>query len=166
MNSKRLKYLNVFTCKRFNVSTCRRGVTFVSAVILAAVISLSVWSALVLSDIILKSASVSKTEEEMEMIARGLLNFYRDSDQFPPNITALKSQPDSADYEGTASLQSYRQSRWDGPYLQDKYDDDGYAKDAWGTAYVYSYTAGAPTCTITSYGLNRTSGGGDDITIT
>ena len=54
------------------------GVTFVSAVILVAVMSLSIWATLVLSDIILKARSVRTTEEEMAMIAAGLLSFYQD----------------------------------------------------------------------------------------
>jgi len=149
------------------------GITFVSVVILVAVISLSVWSALVLSDIILKSQTVETTEQEMEAIREGLYNFYRDCDQFvkDTNVIAtdfadLESQPAAARFEGSSSLQSYRQSRWDGPYIQDSYDDNGYTQDAWKTDYVYNYTAGATSCTLTSYGLNRASGGGDDITIT
>ncbi|MDP8234340.1 MAG: LamG domain-containing protein [Candidatus Saelkia tenebricola] len=161
----------------------KNGVTFVSVVILVAVVSLSVWSVLVLSDVILKSQTVEKTEIEMEKIRKGLVGFYKDCDQFPQdtNVIAtdfadLQSQPATSRFEGSASLKSYRQSVWEGTYFEggfdsdvstpDLFDVDDYTYDAWRTNYVYDYTAGATTCTLTSYGLNRISGGGDDIIIT
>ena len=163
--------------------TEEKGVTFVSAVILVAVMSLSIWASLVLSDVILKAKSISTTEDEMQIIVNGLLSFYRDCDQFvtdsgdaAADFLDLETQPLAARFEGTASLQSYRQSVWDGPYVRGGYDEDKdgdtvdfiqeYFKDAWNKPYIYDYTAGATTATITSYGLNRAAGGGDDVVIT
>ncbi|MDP8216973.1 MAG: LamG domain-containing protein [Candidatus Kaelpia imicola] len=171
---------------RYKISSTlsrEQGVTFVSAVILVAVMSLSIWASLVLSDVILKAKSVGTTESEMEIIAEGLLNFYRDCDQFitdtgvlSTDFLDLETQPLAPRFEGTPSLQSYRQSAWDGPYVRGGYDEDKdgdtvdfiqeYFKDAWNKTYIYDYTAGATSATITSYGLNRATGGGDDIVVT
>ena len=104
------------------------------------------------------------TREEMDEIKEALLGFYRDCDQFPIGLADLETLPDETHFSGPAS---YRRSKWNGPYIQDKFDDDGYTRDAWNTSYVYSYTSGN-TCSLTSYGANRTddSGSGDDIVYT
>lgn len=109
------------------------------------------------------SKFVQYTREEMDEIKTALLEFYRDCDQFPSGLADLESLPDVTHFSGPAS---YRQSKWNGPYIQDKFGDDGYTRDAWNTAYVYSYTPGNNYCTLTSYGGDRASGGGDDITYT
>ncbi|HDM08713.1 MAG TPA: hypothetical protein ENF97_01140, partial [Candidatus Omnitrophica bacterium] len=151
----------------------RSGFTFVSAVIIVAVLSLSIWAGLILTDIILKSSMIEDTREEMETISEGLREFYRDCDQFVKdtnNVTVdfadLEIRPSTTRFEGSASLQSYRRSQWNGPYIQDKYDDNGYTRDAWNTAYRYNYTAGSTSCTLRSCGPDRTCGNSDDITIT
>ena len=151
----------------------RSGFTFVSAVIIVAVLSLSIWAGLILTDIILKSSMIEDTREEMETISEGLREFYRDCDQFVKDtndvtvdFADLEIRPSTTRFEGSASLQSYRRSQWNGPYIQDKYDDNGYTRDAWNTAYRYNYTAGSTSCTLRSCGPDRTCGNSDDITIT
>lgn len=54
----------------------------------------------------------------------------------------------------------YTRNGWNGPYV----DASGgqYLLDAWNNNFVYA-SAGTPT--ITSYGANGLSGGGDDITV-
>ena len=156
----------------------KSGFTIVSAVIIVAVFSLAIWATSVLVDIILKSSMVESTEEEMGTIASALRDFFRDCDQFVKdtnnatvdlldlegkNGDPAQGSPDVSRFYTPAS---YRQSKWDGPYIQDKYNDNGYTKDAWNTAYRYDYTAGSTSCTLRSCGPDRTCGNSDDITIT
>ncbi len=167
---------------KFAISA-ERGVTFVSAVILVAVMSLSIWASLVLSDVILKTKSAGTTESEMQIIANGLLDFYRDCGQFVTDTGSvstdfldLETQPLAARFEGVLALQEYRQGAWDGPYIKGGYDEDEdgdtydsiqeYLNDAWNKPYIYDYSVGGTEATITSYGLNRAADGGDDIVVT
>lgn len=113
---------------------------------------------------------VESTEEEMQEIADALREFYRDCDQFVKDtndaevdLLDLETAPEVDRFYGPAS---YRQSKWDGPYIQDKYDDNGYTRDAWQTPYRYDYTEGNTSCTLTSCGPDRTCGNSDDIEIT
>ncbi|HDL10186.1 MAG TPA: LamG domain-containing protein [Candidatus Omnitrophica bacterium] len=156
----------------------KSGFTVVSAVIIVAVLSLALWATSVLVDIILKSSMVESTEEEMGTIASALRDFFRDCDQFVKDtndatvdlldLEGKNGEPaqGSPDVSRFYSPASYRQSKWDGPYIQDKYNDNGYTKDAWNTAYRYDYTAGSTSCTLRSCGPDRTCGNSDDITIT
>ncbi len=178
-----LSFLYKYFNRVKNISLPEAGITFVSAVILVAVMSLSIWASLVLSDVILKARSARVTEDEMAVIANGLLNFYRDCDQFPTDtgdvavdFLDFETQPATSRFEGNAALQSYRASVWDGPYVKGGYDEDkdgdtvdyidDYLRDGWNNPYIYDYTASASSATITSYGLNRVTGGGDDIVVT
>jgi type II secretory pathway pseudopilin PulG len=120
------------------------------------------------------SALKEATREELDMIAAALLDFHKDCDQFPSDTGAVStdfldlsnmSQPADARFGGSAALQSYRAGAWDGPYLQDKFDDDSYQKDAWQNDYVYDYTYGDDFCVVSSYGPDGASGGDDDIVV-
>lgn len=55
----------------------------------------------------------------------------------------------------------YTKTGWNGPYVSASGGE--YLLDAWGNAFVYN-PAGTPP-TITSYGANGVSGGGDDIVV-
>ena len=114
------------------------------------------------------------TETEMARIKTALLEFYQDMDQFPKDSGSistdfldLERQPlvDSRMDASDTSLQAWRRGKWDGPYIQDKFNDNSYMKDAWQNDYVYDYTYGNDYCVVTSYGPDRVSGGGDDIVI-
>ncbi len=70
------------------------------------------------------------------------------------------------DPTGGAGFNQYTQIGWNGPYVSNRDNDsNGIAdilEDAWGNPYVYDAVAG----TVTSYGDDEASGGGDDIVIT
>jgi hypothetical protein len=158
----------------FEKKAYKSGFTFVSAVIIVAVLSLTIWASLILTDIILKSSMIKETEEEMEMLAEGLREFFRDCDQFPKEgsitpseLNALEVLPSLSVFYGTSDTKSYRRSHWDGPYIQDKYDDDGYLRDIWGEYFEYSHSEDSTSCTVKSYGPNRVDDGGtgDDIVV-
>ena len=114
------------------------------------------------------------TRDELDIIAESLLDFYKDLDQFPGDSGAVSTDfldlertptPNSRMDAADTDLQAYRVGLWDGPYIQDKFDDDSYQKDAWQNDYIYDYTYGDDFCVVTSYGQNGASGGGDDIVV-
>lgn len=114
------------------------------------------------------------TREEMDDIESALLDFYQDLGQFPKDTNDLavdfldlERDPSTTDrYYGSTDLKTWRLNHWNGPYIQDKFEDEGYMQDAWGNYYIYDYTYGDNYCTVTSYGPDGESGGDDDIEYT
>ena len=82
--------------------------------------------------------------------ARG---FRGDVGSFPSALTDLVSQG------SYASWNRYTKTGWNGPYVSASGGE--YLKDAWENNFVY--ISSPPT--ITSYGANGVSGGGDDIVV-
>lgn len=72
----------------------------------------------------------------------------------PNALTDLTTQGAQATYN------PFTKTGWRGPYISSTASD--WNLDAWGTAIVYSKAGRS----LTSYGPNKVSGGGDDITIT
>lgn len=71
----------------------------------------------------------------------------------PANLTVLVTQGAQANYD------PFTKTGWRGPYLDDS--DANWDRDAWGTALSYDSVGR----TITSYGPDGVSGGGDDISV-
>ncbi|MDP8216976.1 MAG: LamG-like jellyroll fold domain-containing protein [Candidatus Kaelpia imicola] len=114
------------------------------------------------------------TRDELDIIAESLLDFYKDLDQFPKDSGAVSTDfldlertptPNSRMDAAVAALQAWRVAAWDGPYIQDKFDDDSYQKDAWQNDYIYDYTYGNDFCVVTSYGPDGVVGGTDNIVV-
>lgn len=149
------------------------GFTFISALVLVAVVASAIWLSLVLSDILLKTKMVRSTTEEMGELSEALVAFYRDVDVFPydsgndgVDLKDLEEPPPVTRFPSpNILLSTWRANHWDGPYIHDKYDDDGYLRDAWGTVYRYTYDNSSDYCTITSAGPDRAFGTSDDISI-
>ncbi len=161
-------YRNFLRYLRFGAS----GITLMELIVVIIISSLIAGTFATIFYRVTNSDLSNATEKEMERIETAFLEFYKDMDQFPldsgfigMDFLDLESLPATTRFEGSASLQSYRQSRWDGPYIQDKFNDNGYMTDAWQNAYVYDYNDGDDYCVVTSYGPDRTTGGGDDIVI-
>ncbi|MDP8234337.1 MAG: LamG-like jellyroll fold domain-containing protein [Candidatus Saelkia tenebricola] len=112
------------------------------------------------------------TEKELERIKESLLAFYKDIGQFPKDSGSTSNifldlervPPNRNRFDGSNALKTWRLSKWDGPYIQDKFNDNGYMSDAWQSDYVYNYTYGNNYCEVISFGADRASGG-DDTTI-
>lgn len=84
--------------------------------------------------------------------ARG---FRGDVGSFPAALTDLVNQG------SYPAWNRYTKTGWNGPYVSSSGDE--YLLDAWGNNFVYD--AGGNPPTITSYGANGVSGGGDDIVV-
>jgi len=114
---------------------------------------------------IIENAHISATEKELKAIQMaimgdpdtGLLGFRDNIGSLPANLPDLYQQ---GAYPG---FNSYTQTGWNGPYLeQTDHDSNGtidILEDSWKNMYVYNSGAG----TITSCGVNQVAGGGDDI---
>ncbi|MDP3048594.1 MAG: type II secretion system protein GspG [Thermodesulfovibrionales bacterium] len=84
--------------------------------------------------------------------ARG---FRGDVGSFPAALNDL------VDQGGYPAWNRYTKTGWNGPYVSASGGE--YLLDAWGRAFIYD--AGSNPPTITSYGANGVSGGGDDIVV-
>jgi hypothetical protein len=173
---------NSFTPLDRKKKTYLTGFTLVSAVIIVAVISASVWAILSLSSILTRQKKITSTEDEMREISDALLSFYHDLDVFPydsgnaaVDLKDLEEKPATSRFVQTSNnnlnLQVWRRNHWDGPYIVDYYQDDGYTRDEWNTTYKYDYSKisgsdlWSDICVLTSAGPDRIFGDGDDITI-
>ena len=96
--------------------------------------------------------------------ARG---FRGDTGLWPVQLPDLVTQPangltDAGASSPVSNWNRYTRKGWNGPYV----DASGgaYLVDAWGVSFVYAPPPANPP-TITSYGANGISGGGDDIVV-
>ena len=152
----------------------RTGFTLMELIVVIFIVSLIAGVFVSIYYTVTNSKLAEYTREEMDNIESALLDFYRDIGQFPEdtnNVAVdfldLERKPSTSDrFYGTSALKTWRLNHWDGPYIQDKFGDDNYTRDAWGNYYIYNYTYGNNYCTVTSYGPDGASGGGDDIVYT
>jgi type II secretory pathway pseudopilin PulG len=121
--------------------TNNKGMGLIELVVLIVVIG-------ILASVAMRSMTSSvedvrriRTEREMEMLSdaivgdpselasnhRSSFGYVGDVGAFPPNLSALRTNPGSY-------------STWNGPYLQQGFAEDtnGYKYDEWGKAYTYS----------------------------
>jgi len=80
--------------------------------------------------------------------------YYGNVGSLPSSLDDLVTKPG-----GVSSWNMYDRRGWHGPYVENNSGD--FKKDAWDVSYVYNQGAK----TITRYGPNGASGGGDDIVI-
>ncbi len=102
----------------------------------------------------LTSSKIESTSGEMMTLKDAMVSemgYVVDVGSSPPNLQALVTRP-----AGVAAYDRYAEVGWNGPYINDD-GSESYLFDAWDNAYVLTAT------TITSYGPNGVSGGGDDI---
>jgi type II secretory pathway pseudopilin PulG len=159
-----------FTSLDRKKKTYLTGLTLLELIVALMILSLVVGVFIPAGYNYTKAKYIGYTKEEMDDIKDALLDFYRDLDQFPKdtgsisNLEDLETTPASTRFYEAGT---WRASHWNGPYIQDKFGDNGYLKDAWNTDYKYDYdyTTDPTSCTLTSYGPDRTSGTSDDITI-
>ncbi|RKY35584.1 MAG: hypothetical protein DRP73_04560 [Candidatus Omnitrophota bacterium] len=152
----------------------RTGFTLMELIVVIFIVSLIAGIFVSIYYTVTNSKLAEYTREEMDDIESALLDFYRDIGQFPKdtnNVAVdfldLERKPSTSDrFYGTSALKTWRLNHWAGPYIQDKFGDDNYTRDAWGNYYIYNYTYGNNYCTVTSYGPDGASGGGDDIVYT
>lgn len=117
------------------------------------------------------------TEERLQNIRRAILGdpevvgggrysapgYWGDMGRLPANLNELVVQG------AQASWNKFTRRGWNGPYLDTQQTAGSYVtlQDAWGTAFSYSTPSGITgrRFIITSYGPDKVSGGGDDITM-
>ena len=96
--------------------------------------------------------------------ARG---FRGDTGLWPIQLSDLATQPvngltDTGAASPVSNWNRYTRKGWNGPYVDASNNE--YLRDAWGINFVYAPPPANPP-TITSYGTNGISGGGDDIMV-
>lgn len=106
----------------------------------------------------IKQAKIKATKDGLDELGEALLAYYRDTGTFPADSGNVLNDLYKLEYDTI--------SGWNGPYIAPQRKAKDYCYDAWNNLLVYDYTSGSLTCTITSYGPNKTSGGGDDIVYT
>jgi len=120
--------------------TNSRGISLIELTIMLVVIGILTAVAMKTMTTAVEDARRTKTEREMEMLTKGIVGdpthisssrradfgYLGDIGAFPPNLTALMTNPGY----GT----------WKGPYLPAGYveDTNGYQLDEWGSAYTYT----------------------------
>lgn len=90
--------------------------------------------------------------------------YWGDVGQLPSALADLITKPG-----GVSSFDKFTRRGWNGPYLDTQQTAGSYValQDAWGTAFSYSTPSGVTgrRFIITSFGPDKASGGGDDITM-
>ena len=129
----------------------QHGISLIELTIILVVVAILTAVAMKNMTTTVEDARRAKTEREMEMLANGIVGdpstlssnhradfgYLGDVGAFPPNLSALKTNPGY----GT----------WNGPYIPAGYTEDtiGYRLDEWGNAYGYS---GGLTITSSGHG--------------
>lgn len=130
------------------------GFTLLEIVIVMSVIALLVGAVAPAAGTMMRSSMRSATVDEIQAIADASLDHYADTGSYPSDPLELVAS-------ATAG--------WSGPYLVGTLDDrwsgqNGYVVDGFGSDYVL--TRSGVQLTVTSWGPDRASGGGDDIVLT
>ena len=86
------------------------------------------------------------------------LGYERNCNAVPTTLADLITQPVAG--VCAAAYNPFTKRGWRGPYVSNT--DANYNRDGWGTLIVYSTSPR----TLTSWGPNKISGGGDDIALT
>lgn len=148
------------------------GFTLIELIMVIVIIGiLSAFAAPKIMDTI-KESKIQATKSELQTLKDAIMGdpestvggqmadkgYFGDVGSMPPQsdgLDALVTQP-----SGVSNWDPFDQTGWNGPYINTEGSND-WKEDAWGNTYVYSENDE----TITSYGPNGQSGGGDDITI-
>lgn len=146
------------------------GILFILAIILAMGLAAGVGS--ITAKWAMDDRGIIETREKMARIATAISRtsrggvyakvegrgFMQDVGSMPTALSELLTKPVAAaacSYDTTLK----RNTGWCGPYWVDKFTGEASWADSWGVTIAYSATAG----TLTSYGPDKLSGGGDDL---
>lgn len=145
------------------------GFTLIELVII--IVLLAILSSVVILKMgdILRNSEINATRKEMKSLKIALVGdpdavvkgrhvnpgYKGDVGDLPTSLACLVDNLD-----GAAAWNKFTRRGWNGPYIE-KGEDNDYKEDAWENEYVYNKSA----ATITSYGPDGTSGGGDDIVL-
>jgi general secretion pathway protein G len=142
------------------------GFTLIEVIVVIAVISILAAMAVPYAVKIIDQSREESTKKQMEEIHRAIMGdpkgpttgYLGDMGVLPTLLSRLNTPPvPLPQATGTLGVKY----GWYGPYVKIGYSTGAYLVDGWGTPLVYN-SPGAGQ--ITSYGPNRASGGGDDIT--
>lgn len=143
----------------------RDGFTLIELIIVMLVMGAIAAIAIPKVGNLIENTQIEGTQREMRHLVRGILGEHdEDFYGFKDTIGDLPDTLDDLFEQGTyAAYNAFTQIGWNGPYVETRQDGAGYdlKYDVWGN--VYQYNKGAAT--ITSYGPDGVSGGGDDIVV-
>lgn len=130
------------------------GFTLLEIVVVMGVLALLVGAVAPAAGTMMRSKMRAATVDEIQALADASLDHYADTGTYPGDADDLLASTTAG---------------WAGPYLFGTLDDrwsgqGGYTVDGFGEDYVFA--ASGVQLTITSWGSDRTSGGGDDIALT
>lgn len=135
-NVRAYKHVNVKKFQRADVS----GITLIELIVVIAIIGLLASVVTPLAGTTIRRAKITNTKSRLDSLNEALRLYYDCKFDLPDSLDDL--EPD---------------------YIRaSKYADD-YKYDAWRKEIVYT-KSDSVTATLVSYGPNRSSGGGDDIT--
>jgi general secretion pathway protein G len=137
------------------------AMTLIELIVVIIIIGLLAGMLAPLATTLIKQAKIKAVKDSMDEIGKALLAYYKDTATLPADTGNVVT-----DFQ---KLESDTVSGWNGPYISRGRTIGGnpdYCYDPWKKLFVYDHTSGSLSCTITSYGPNRASGGGDDIVYT
>ncbi len=147
----------------------KRAFTLIEMIIVVVVVGILAVSVTPIVQNMVRASRVNTTKLEMQRLRQAIVGelgginsgrcYARDVGDLPPvmappnkPLQALRTRP-----AGVPEYDKFRGIGWDGPYIE-----EGLLEDAWGTAYQYDDSGDG---TITSWGPDKSAGGGDDIVI-
>lgn len=141
------------------------GFTLIEVIVVIAVISILAAMAVPYAVKIIDQSREESTKKQMGEIHRAIMGdptaptagYLGDRGALPANLSTLNTQGTQA---GPTTGPLGVKYGWYGPYVKIGYSAGAYLVDGWGTPLAYNSPG---TGQITSYGPNRTVGGGDDI---
>ncbi|MEZ4873142.1 MAG: type II secretion system protein GspG [Bdellovibrionales bacterium] len=144
-----------------------KGFGFLSMVILIAVIAAVGSIVLVTLDSTTSNQQFAETAEKMDILIDAIEKYQADTGIDPATLNDLVT--DAAGVGAcSANTATSEMENWCGPYIDLVFQEDlsDFSRDGWGTAF--NYNVGADNTpgngTLTSYGADKVSGGGDDLT--
>jgi general secretion pathway protein G len=136
--------------KRRDKDMEEKGITLLEVIVVIIIVGIFAGILAPLATVTLRRAKITTTKEKLDKLKDALLLYYQDNKSFPTDS--------GSDPNDLAQLESSTPK-----YIRSSEYTKDYAYDAWRTPFKYTYNVGAVSCTLRSFGPDRTESTTDDI---